>query len=158
MIAILTGSLADSWIVTHHSLTHKTFVLTGESQRATIIDDVIAEGGDSVSGKFEGQHKKVTDRYRVTGPFVSKEYVKAMGPKIFPFAASSHAQECDNVRWPVWTISLISRGKISSYGRLWKNSLPVSVVKYLKSTSFPGFLSSGEKWSKLQRANCVWRH
>ena len=44
----------------------------GESLRANIIDDMVAEGGDPASGYFAGEYKQVADRYRVTGPFVSK--------------------------------------------------------------------------------------
>ena len=40
--------------------------------RGSIIDSIIAEGGDPVSGYFPGQLKEVADRYRVTSPFVSK--------------------------------------------------------------------------------------
>ena len=44
----------------------------GDDVRGSIIDSIIAEGGDPVSGYFTGQFKEVADRYRVTGPFVSK--------------------------------------------------------------------------------------
>ena len=44
----------------------------GESLRANIIDDIVAEGGDPASRYFAGEYKQVADRYRVTGPFVSK--------------------------------------------------------------------------------------
>ena len=40
--------------------------------RGSIIDSIIAEGGDPVSGYFTGQFKEVADRYRVSSPFVSK--------------------------------------------------------------------------------------
>ena len=43
-----------------------------EDLRASIIDSIIAEGGDPGSGYFGGKYKEVADRYRVTGTFVSK--------------------------------------------------------------------------------------
>ena len=44
----------------------------GDNVRGSIIDSIIAEGGDPISGYFRGQFKEVADRYRVTIPFFSK--------------------------------------------------------------------------------------
>ena len=42
-----------------------------DSLRGSIVDWIIAEGGDPASGYFGGQFMEVADRFRVSGPFVS---------------------------------------------------------------------------------------
>ena len=43
-----------------------------ENLRGSVIDSIIAEGGDPASGFFSGKFSDVADRFRVSTQFVSK--------------------------------------------------------------------------------------
>ena len=43
-----------------------------ESLRGSILDSIIAEGVDTISGFFPGKYSEVADRSRVSNQFVSK--------------------------------------------------------------------------------------
>ena len=60
-----------------YSLNSKGRTLIGgksidESLRGSILDSIIAEGGDPASGFFPGRYSDVADRFRVSNQFVSK--------------------------------------------------------------------------------------